>query len=916
MLITAAIFAVLFLGLFATAAFWVNWWWFGSVGYRSVLVTRYVAQGLVFLAGGLVAALFFGGNIALALRRSRRPGTTAVRRRGLNRLLLPVLLTVTGIGFVLGGTSAARRWEDLLLLLQASSFDVSVPIFGRDVGFYVFALPALHYLRSALLPLVIATALMIAVVYALRLGFNPRDDRRIPDQMRTHFLSLAGGALLLVAASYWLANYDLVYSERGVVFGAGYTDVNAQRWANWILALLTAGTALLLMLNAVVRRVRWVLGAFAAWAVLAVLLGYVYPAAVQRTVVEPSELRREAPYIANNIEMTRVAHDLTDVVTRDLSGSGTLSTADLATQPATIANVRLWDYRVVRETYMQNQTFVPYYSFEDVDVDRYVVDGNIRQVLVSAREMNVEGLPETAQTWVNRHLRYTHGYGVVVSPAGEVSEQDLPVMLVSGFPPNGAGPLAITRPEIYFGERPAEWVIVGTDQDEFTGLSEVAAEGGYTGAGRGSIGAGNVFSRLILATYLRDRNIFLSGALTGDSRLLFRRGVVERAQTIAPFLTYDPDPYIVIDQGRLFWILDAYTSTDRFPYATRTREINYLRNSVKVVVDAYDGTTTFYRTTTPDPIADAYAGIYDNLFTPIAEVPPGIAAHFRYPEVLFDVQSEIFASHHITDPRMFYDGDDRWEIPQEEAGGTIQRMEPYYVTLTLPEEQEPDFALIRPFTPGGRQERQNMTAWMAGRTGGAGETELVVYRFPRQAIVFGPQQIEARIDQEPDISAQITLLDQSGSEVIRGNLLVIPIGESVFYVQPLYLRASNTPGAYPELKRVIVASNERVVMQPTLAEALTALTGAPAGAAVLPDPPSAPADDPPPLTGQLPPETLDLAQQALDAYARGQEALARGDWAAYGEEQATLEDLLRALAGQPASPAAETEPPASTPVTS
>ncbi len=665
MLVTAAIIAGLFAIVFATASFWVNWWWFGSVGYRSVLVTRYVAQAVTFLLGGLTGATIFGANLVLALRRSRRLRSAGSARRIADRLILPIFLVATGIVFVFTGLATAERWSDLLLLFNSRSFGVTAPVLGRDVSFYVFALPVLHFLRDALLPLLGATIVAVAVIYVVRLGVNPCNYRQVPAPMRTHLFVLVGGLLLLVAASYWLANYDLAYSDRGVVFGAGYTDVNARRWANWILALVTGATALLLAASGIIRRVRWVLIALAAWAVLAVLLGIVYPAAVQRTVVEPSELRHEAPYIAHNIAMTRQAHDLDDVGTRDLSGGGTISAADLAAQPTTIENIRLWDYRVVRETYAQNHTFVPYYAFDDVDVDRYVIDGQIRQVLVAARELNVEGLPETAQTWVNRHLRYTHGYGVVVSPVGGVSQQDLPAMLVSGFPPNGTGPLAIERPEIYFGERPAEWVVVGTDQPEFTGLSEVAQDGGYAGAGRGSIGTGNVFSRLLLATHLRDRNVLLSGSISDNSRVLMRRGVVERATAIAPFLTYDPDPYIVIDQGRFFWILDGYTSTDRYPYATPTRGINYLRNSFKVVVDAYDGTITFYRTATPDPIADAYAEIFDGLFTPISNVPPGIAAHFRYPEVLFEVQSEIFASHHVTDPRMFYDGDDRWEIPQE-----------------------------------------------------------------------------------------------------------------------------------------------------------------------------------------------------------------------------------------------------------
>ena len=916
MIIAAGIIFAFFAIVFATASFWVNWWWFGSIGYRSVLVTRYSAQIIAFLLFGVLAAGFFFANLVFALRRTRRTRAVGVPAPLGERLVFWLLIAASALVFLTAGSAGAARWDQWLLWRNGESFGLTDPIFGRDVGFYVFTLPALTAIRNGLSSLLIATAIGVAIVYALRLGVNPSNYRRIPDVMRVHVLALLGLLLLTFGAGYLLANYELVFSTRGVVFGASYTDVNAQRWANYVLAGITVAAAAILMLNAYVRRLRWLLAALIAWGALGIILGVFYPAAVQRTVVEPSELRRERTYIEDNIAMTRAAYALDAVESRALTGQGELLAADVTAQPTTVQNVRLWDYRVIGPTFQQLQAFAPYYAFRDVDVDRYLVDGEIQQVLLASRELNIAGLPDNAQTWSNRHLAYTHGYGVVVSPVNEVTRQGLPAFLVERIPPTGTGDLAVTRPEIYFGESAEEWIIVGTEQEEFTGLADQSIGAGptrYDGAGRGAIGLGSFGTRLVAATYLRDRNVLLSGSLTEDSELLLRREIGERVRTIAPFLTYDPDPYMVIANGRLVWIIDAYTSTDRFPDATPTRGINYVRNSVKVVIDAYDGTTTFYRTATPDPIADAYAEIYPDLLTPISEVDPAIAAHFRYPELLFNIQTEIYASYHVTDPQAFYNGDDRWAVAQERVGETTSRMEPYYVTLALPDEAESDFTLILPFTPGGRQTRQNMTAWMAARTDTSGNLRVVSYSFPRQVTVFGPEQIAARIDQEPDISSQISLWDQSGSQVIRGNMLVIPFGESLLYIQPLYLRATGNQVGLPELKRVIAATSDRVVMRPTLEEALVAVTSGTADVAgplepadtTAPVPEDANAGDPGPITGS----DLELARQALAAYERGQTALAAGDWNTYGREQATVQALLARLAGtRTADPAAVASP--------
>ncbi len=922
MMIAAMVIAALLLLVYTTAAFWVNWWWFGSIGYRSVLTTRYAARAIAFLLGGGVAAAFFWANLAYALRWRHGGSATPtgmsrfVSGRGERFLRWPLLAAAVAV-FLVAGSAASARWSTWLMAVQGGDFGVADPVFGRDVGFYVFTLPALTSLRNGALSLAIVTVLGTAFVYALRLGLQRADIRRLPSRVRAHLLALGSLLLLLVSVGFLLANYELLYSTRGAVFGAGYTDVNVTRWANYALALASAVVAALLIANAFRTRLRLLAGAVIAWGVLAVLLGGIAPAAVQQTVVEPSELSRERPYIADNIAMTRAAFGLDGIASRELSGQGVPDAGTLAAQSATFANVRLWDYRIIRATFQQLRALAGYYVFNDVDVDRYTIDGQLRQVVVAAREFDLAGLPAAAQrSWVNRHLVYTHGYGVVVSPASEATAQGLPHYLAGAIPPTDEEPIQVERPEIYFGERPGEWVAVNTGEVEYTGLQGVSEPTRYAGAAVGSIALDRYLTRLVLAAYLRDRRVLFSGELDEDSRVLLRRDVVGRAQAVAPFLTYDPDPYIVVADGRLVWIVDAYTVSDRFPDASRVEGINYVRNSVKVVVDAYDGTTTFYRTGSPDPIADAYDGIFPDLFTPVADAPPAVADHFRYPERLFDLQAEALASYHVTDPTAFYNGEDRWAVAQEQLGGQTQRMEAYYVVSTLPGEQQPAFRLILPYTPVGRQ---NMTSWVAAQTDEAGDPRLVSYRFPRQATVYGPQQIDARINQEPDISSQITLLNQAGSRVIRGNMLVIPVGETVLYIQPLYLQATETEGAPTELRYVIVASNERVVMRATLADALAAVTGGgPAFAG-----PSPPANEPasPPVgqTAGEPPaaeageQGRSLAEQALAAYERAQTALRAGDWATYGREQQTLEALLQQLAGEVGAGPIGTPAPVATP---
>lgn len=909
-----ALLVVAFVLTLVTAGFWVNWLWFGSLGLRSVLITRYGAQAALFLGGGLVAALFFGLNLRYAARQLLG-APVVVQGQGV--MLAPQLV---GLATLLGslvvgglmGSAAAGAWDIVLAFLNRTPFGITEPINNLDAGFYVFTLPMLSAARGWFLGLLVLTLVAVGATGFLRYSQGvARREFGLPAQVRGHLSLLGALVLALFSFSYWLANYDLLYSPRGVVFGASATDLAVQRPANYILLVLSALAAILLAVNAFVRRLRPLLITLGLWVAAAVLVGILFPAAYENFAVRPSQLRRESPFILNNIRLTRQAYGLEAVTAGELAGDVPIRPADLEAYGPTLRDIRLWDYRPLRTTYQQIQRITQYYDFADIDIDRYPVTpdgrpspGSRTQMMLSARELDTAQLPQVAQTWQNRHLIYTHGYGVVVSPASRVTPRGLPELLVRDLPPTGEGALRIERPQIYYGERTSDYVIVNTRERELdrpTGAGDGAIET-TSYAGTGGVPVDTFFNKLLFATAFGDSSILLSSSLTPGSRALYHRTVQDRIGRVAPFLRLDADPYLVILDGRLIWVQDAYTVTDRFPYATPTEggAFNYLRNSVKITVDAYTGDLRFYVVDERDAILQTYRKIYPELFAPVSAAPAGLVEHFRYPEGLFNIQAEIYATYHISDPQVFYNREDLWRVASESFADRVQRMQAYYVTLRLPGEEREEFALILPFTPGG-QGRNNMVAWLAARSDGANYGQLRLYRFPQNKQIDGPLQIDARINQEPEISSQLTLLSQGGSNVIRGNLLVIPVGESVLYVQPLYLQASTSP--LPELKRVIVASSQGVVMSDTLETALAAVGQGRRGVILTaPAQPGAPAGGTPPPSGAPPaaaPGTpAELATRALAQYERAQEALRRGDFAAYGRELAELERILREGAGR------------------
>lgn len=899
--------AVLLAVMVLSASFWINWLWFGSLDLHSVLLTRYTAQGALFAGGAILAGLFFGLNVRYAGRQLLGAPVVA---QGREVTLAPRLIDFVSligaliIGFLFGA-GASDRWDMVLRFLNRTDFGITEPIYNRDAAFYVFTLPLLDTARSWAIGLLVLTLATVGGLAGLRYSqMVLRRQFTLPRELRGH-LSLLGALLLaLFSFSYWLANFDLLYSERGAVSGAGRTDLFAQRPANYLLMGLSALAALLLLWNIFARRLRPLLATVGVWGVAALVIGVLFPAAYQSFFVRPNEYRQEQPYIDNNIRLTRQAYGLDQVTTGQLKGDAAFDTSTIAANTTAINDVRLWDYRPLLTTFRQIQRFGQYYDFEDVDIDRYQLGGGAAtQTMLSARELDIKLLDQRAQTWRNQHLVYTHGYGAVVNPANRFTSQGQPELLLRNIPPTGEGPLQLTRPQIYYGALTDQYAIVNTREREFDrpgtagGTEEYA---NYTGVG--GVSLGSPINRLLFAAALGDSNILISGSLTGDSRILYHRTIADRVRRVAPFLQLDRDPYLVILDGRLIWIQDAYTTTDRFPYATATPTadgaLNYIRNSVKVTVDAYTGEIRFYAIDERDALLKTYQKIYPGLFAPLSAAPNGLTAHFRYPEDLFNIQADRYLRYHMTDSQAFYNQGDLWAVAKETYADRVQRMQSYYVTIRLPGESREEFALILPFTPAGAN-RDNMVSWMVARSDGVNYGQLRAYTFPQGTLIYGPQQIEARINQEPEISSQLTLLNQRGSAVIRGNLLVIPFGDALLYVQPLYLQASTN--GLPQLERIIVATSspsQGVVMSDRLDTALLALAQGRKGIVL------AQAGTPPPPTPSTTPagggtgSQADLAAQALAHYNRAQDALRQGDWTTYGSELAEMERVLRQLAGR------------------
>ncbi len=868
--------AVLVSGLYT------DWLWFLEVGYPQVFLKTLWAKVRASFVGSTIVGIFLLLNLLYA---RRVPSLSAeepeghvepvleVNQRSLN-LFCIVLSSAAAWAY---GLFAMRSWLVVERYLNAVDFGYSDPIFGRDVGFYVLRLPFYSFVYNSAFFLVMGTIVACALVYLSTVAIGRlRGVAVFQRRARFHLTALVSLLLVIRAAGYQLDIWRLVYSPRGVVFGASYADIHAELPVLRMLAVLSLLVGAVVFLCARRRSMRPAFVAIGLFLVCSVMLRQGYTTLVQRVVVAPDEIAKERQFIENNIRMTRRAFGLESVLEKPYAAVSTLTRREIDQNSETLSNVRLWDWRPLGQTFGQLQEMRLYYTFNDVDTDRYTIDGKYRQVCLAVREMNQENLADQAKTWVNEHLKFTHGYGLVVSPANEVGQQGLPIFVTKDIPPVTIPDLAVARPAVYFGEMTYEYIIVGTREDEFDyPLGDQNMITRFSGTG--GIATGSILRRLAFALRFRDYEILLSRAITDQSKILFNRDLATRASTLAPFLLFDQDPYPVIDDGRITWIYDAYTVTSDFPYSEpSSKGFNYIRNPVKITVDAYNGDTTFYLFDTQDPLARVYANIFPGMFKPYETMPEGLKRHIRYPADLFETQAEMYIAYHMQDPTVFYNKEDLWGIPPHGKEGHEMKSESYHMILRLPGESRSEYISLMAFTP---LRKQNMIAWLAARSDVPNYGQFILFKFPKEHLVFGPAQVDARIDQDADISPKLTLWGQFGSRVARGNLRVIPVDGSILYIEPLYLQAAEN--RLPELKRVIVSYGDKVVMEDTLDKAISVVFGA-AEAPVLP-----------PQPGDL--SVPDLTKRALELYDEAKAKSQAGDWAGYGRALDELGAVLRQI---------------------
>lgn len=897
-LVIVLILAFSFLGTLIVMA--TEWFWFKEVGYANVFTTTLKSKALMGSGSALVLAVILSLNVLIAKRVRIRGGPILYHdaieipelrfvRRITNRILWIMVLV---FAYVFGQWGASQ-WETWLKYQYPAPFGVVDPLYSRDIGFYVFTLPFYQFLYSFFIATTILSIIVAALLYfaygEIRLTLR---GLRFSKGARIHLFMMAALLLLLTGIHFYLSTYDLLYSERGLVYGAGYTDVNAELPALKFLVVASVFVALLAVINAFRSGIRFISVGIVIVLAGALIGTKLYPEMVQKYDVAPNERRKEEPYIANAIKYTRLAYGIDNVVEKEFPAHETLTEEELRKNDVTIKNIRLWDRRPLLITYGQLQEIRTYYNFVDADNDRYYIDGDYRQVMFSPRELLHDKLQD--RRWINEHLTYTHGYGLCLGPVNRVTKEGMPEFFIKDIPPTSSiAGLKVTRPEIYYGEITRSYCFVKTGSKEFdypSGNENVYA----TYQGTGGVPADHLLKKFIFALRFGDINILLSSDITQQSRIMYYRRILDRVSKATPFLIYDPDPYMVISKdGRLYWICDGYTTTDKYPYSEPTPEMgNYIRNSVKAIVDAYNGTIDFFISDETDPLIQAYKKMFPGLLKPLALMREDLKSHIRYPERLFATQARMYATYHMKDPQVFYNKEDQWKIPQRVKGdGQAVPMEPYYTVMRLASEgTSEEFILMVPFTPA---KKDNMIAWMAARCDVPNYGKIIVYGFPKQRLIYGPQQIESRIDQDPEISKELTLWNQRGSAVIRGSLLVIPIETSIIYVQPLYLSATET-GSLPELKRVILAFGNTIAMEENLERALARIFG---GLRLdeRPKPPETVSD-----AARTEPSTplTSLIEQANEHFSRAMTFQREGNWAGYGEEMRKVEELLRAMRRQ------------------
>lgn len=866
------------------AHFLTDLYWFESHGFEAVFWRRLFVRWELFVLALVPAFLTYWFNWRFSFKHGFEnisPYTPGLSIPRINKLIIGISVAFA----IVNALSAMDEWAAFLQCTHSTLFGKADPLFGIDVGFYVFTLPFVAFLQSWLQG-IIALALIgsVCIYFFTRSVYLSERSVGVTAKAGLHMTLLGAALLMLWGAGYWLDRYKLLYSPTGVVFGAGYTDVNVLLPALSILTVAAVVASVLLLLN--FFKPMWKLSAV----IIGVLLVFGFtartfvPGIIQQYRVKPNEYEMEKPYLGYHLDYTRKAFGLDKVKTFSITPAAEVTAEDVEKDSETVYNIRLWDYKPLLGTYRQLQAIRTYYDFNDVYIDRYMINGENRQVILSVRELDLSHLQNP--TWVNMHLEFTHGYGVVMNPVNEIAPGGLPNFFMKDLPSRSIVDIPLTRPEIYYGSKKYSYVLVGTQVREFDypmGASNVRS----TYAGDGGVAINSFWRRLLFAIRFRDTEILFTGSLKERSRVLFHRNVKKALYEAAPFLIYDDDTYPVIYDGRILWVQDCFTCTRRYPYSNPVivsdpllrhfNGVNYIRNSVKATVDAYNGRMNFYVVDAKDPVVQTWRKIFPSLFRDGSELPKELWEHMRYPQDFFEVQSDVYRTYHMTDTNTYYNREDVWEVT---PGGRDRRIEPNYVTMKLWGGNKPEFAVIVPYMPLGRD---NLIGWMAGRCDPENYGELLVYQFPKQELIYGPAQIEALIDQNPEISAQLSLWSQRGSDVIRGDLLVIPVGKSLLYVQPLYLKAER--GELPELKRVIVSTGGRVAWDDSFDGALAKLFSARARVGKTKSARGG--------GGALSVQTIEgdiisLSKRASQLYSDAVNAQRNGEWAKYGEK---LEEL-------------------------
>ncbi|NQU79123.1 UPF0182 family protein [Candidatus Woesearchaeota archaeon] len=884
---------IFFISITTIVRLYTDFLWFSALGFSKIFTISIYSKVAVFVVAAAIFFVFAAANIWAAMRFH----TSQISYKMAGLVLL-------GIAFF-QGIYASSSWLMILQYLNQVQFNIKDPILAKDAAFYVFSLPFYMFVWKFLFATIVITTIITVLYYFHQIlygFFNPTVDKhtgtviqsvnikkelsKLKRAAMTHMALLGSTIFLLLAVRHYLALFSVMYSEKGIVVGAGYTDVFIFLPMVKVLIVLAVVVAALFLVwifyfskKPKLKKRHILAFIIITYLIFAVVGQSLIPGVVQALRVTPNEINLEKPFIDNNIEFTKIAYGLDKVEETDFFVNQNITTETLEKEKETMDNIRILDYRPLIQTYKQTQEIRLYYDLSGIDIDRYTINGKYTQVMLAPRELDQSQITQNAQTWVNLHMVYGHGFGIVMSPVNIVTEQGLPDYLIKDIPPTYQvedETLKIEQPRIYYGEKDNEFIIVNTETEEFD-YPKGSTNKYIKYDGKGGIQLDSFFKKLLMAIRFLDIKILLSTDMTPESKVMFTRNIQHRINKITPFLMLDDDPYIVISDGRLYWIQDAYTVTGKFPYSQKINGLNYIRNSVKIVVDAYDGSVTYYIIDEQDPLMQTYAKIFPSQFRLFKDMPLSLKKHIRYPVDLFQIQSEIFSTYHMDDTNVFYNKEDAWQIPYEVYGtGQKTIVEPYYIIIKLPGEDKEEFVLMTTFTP---IKKDNMISWLAARSDNENYGKLLLYKFPKDKLIYGPLQIEAKIDQDSEISQQLTLWSQQGSRVIRGNLLVIPIDNSILYIEPLYIQAEK--GQLPELKRVLVSDGTRVVMEVNLGAALEKLFGKKK-----------------PIIPEQQEETRSsdvLIQQANENYAEILRAMEQNNWTKFGENFNNLGDVLSSL---------------------